>query len=303
MKKRKVIALGSGPEMDFFVKSLYGKVNLVAFGADSQNSSGAAKTLSFCKEKNISIIDHYREIESFEPDVVFMISYPLLIPKKFLNRYTFINMHGALVPEYRGIHGGTWAIINGEKFHGFTLHIVDEGIDSGPVLFQAKIEMMLEDDVNTLREKIFQSFKDNIEIFFLQFLNNEIVSEVQDEGKAKYVCRRNRQDSLIDWRLSSWNVFNLIRALKPPYTDGAFTFYREEPLYIISAELYPSPSYISVCGQVVARFEGRGVLVKCGDGVILIKKVMWKGEIIRADALFQSVGARFSLKEGALPKL
>jgi methionyl-tRNA formyltransferase len=295
MNKKRVIALGSGQEMDFFVKNLFGKINLVAFGADPQNSSGSVSTISFCKERNIPIIDSYREIVSFEPDVVFMISYPLLIPKEYLSKCTFINMHGALLPEYRGIHGGTWAIINGEKFHGFTIHIVDEGIDSGPVLFQGKVEMTLEDDVNLVRERIFQSFKANIEVVFLQYLNNNILPQLQDEEKAKYVCRRKRQDSLVDWRQNAWNVFNLIRALKPPYTDGAFTYYREEPLYIISAEFYPSPSYIAICGQVVARFEGRGVLVKCGDGVILIKEVVWKGASIRADALFKSVGARFSM--------
>jgi methionyl-tRNA formyltransferase len=295
MSKKKVVALGSGQEIDFFVKSLFGKINLVAFGADFQNSVGAEQTISFCKERNIPIISHYSEIEFFEPDVVFMISYPLLIQKEYVSRYTFINMHGALVPEYRGIHGGTWAIINGEKFHGFTIHIVDEGIDSGPVLFQGRVEMMLEDDVHSIRKKIFELFKSKIEIVFRQFLNNEITPQLQDEGKVKYVCRRSKQDGLIDWNQTSWNVFNLIRALKPPYTDGAFTFYQGQALYIVSAELYPSPSYVSVCGQVVARFEGRGVLVKCGDGVILIKEVLWKGGLTHADALFKSVGARFSM--------
>ena len=294
MNMKRVVALGAGQEIDFFVKRLYGKINLVAFGADALNCSGAISTVSFCKEKNIPVIDHYKKIDSFNPDVVFMISYPLLISNEYVNKYTFVNMHGALVPEYRGIHGGTWAIINGEKYHGFTIHIVDDGIDSGPILFQGKIEMNLEDDVHIIREKIFQSFKENIESIFIKYLNDEIEPQFQDETKAKYVCRRYKQDGLVDWRQSSWNVFNLIRALTPPYTDGAFTFYREEPLHIVSAALYSSPTYISVCGQVVARFDGKGVLVKCGDGVILIKKVMFSGELMQADALFKSVGARFS---------
>lgn len=292
MKNKRVVVLGAGQEIDFFVRELYDTINIVAFGVDVSNKASALETIKFCESHNIPVIGSYTEINSFNPDVVFMVSYPKLIPKTYLDKYKFINVHGALIPAFRGIHGGTWAIINGEKYHGFSVHLVDEGIDSGPVFFQARTEMLITDNILTIREKIFELFKANIKNVFLKILSGGLIAKAQDESKAIYVCRRKPEDGLIDWNMKSWDVFNLIRALTPPYSKGAYTYYKGEELIISEAQIYESPMYISVCGQVAARFDGIGVLVKCGDGVLMIKKVIYRNLQYNATTFFKSVGVR-----------
>lgn len=128
-------------------------------------------------------------------------------------------------------------------------------------------------------------------VVFEKILCGELLPKEQNESEAKYVCKRKPKDGLINWNDTAWNIFILVRALIPPYTEGAFSFYKREKLVISSAELYECPSYISISGQVVARFEGKGVLVKCKDKVLLIKIIIWKVEKMGVWKLFKTVGA------------
>lgn len=290
---KRVVALGAGPEIHAFLKYLHEDVDIVAFGADKSNINAAKEAVEFCRGKNIPVISGYSELDSYKPDFIFMASYPLLIPAAYLAKYKFINMHSALLPAYRGIHGGTWAIINGEKYHGYTIHRVADGIDNGPIYFQQRIKISDKDDVGSIRKTIAKLFEKNIRKVFLKIIEGKIKSKKQDETLATYVCRRYPEDGLIDWNESSKNIFNLIRALKPPYTQyGAFTFYQGERLSICDAELYKSPSYKSVNGQVSAILKSCGVLIKCGDNLLLLKTGIWKGKQIQLDQLFKKVGIR-----------
>jgi len=291
-KIKRVALFGAGPEIDFLAKNLIEEIDIVCFGADKRNIAQAADTIAFCKKNKIRIVESHHESDAFKPDLVVLMSYPTLLDKSYVDKFFVLNMHSTLLPSYRGLHGGTWAIINGDKYHGFSIHQVDNGIDTGPIYFQAKIEMAIEDNVLTLRKKIFELYKANIKSVILRILAGEVDPVMQDESKARHVCRRVPEDGLIDWNQSAWNIFNFIRALTPPYTPGAFTFWQGETLIIRDSELYPTPSYVSLCGQIVSRINGKGVLVKCLGGVLLIKNVIWKNREMLACDCFKTVGAR-----------
>lgn len=288
----RIVLLGFGEELLFFIKTMYGKINIVGYGITEKYSDVAVEITDFCNQKNIPVIKSHYELTDLKPDIVFMISYPPLIEESYINTYNFINMHGALVPEYRGLHGGTWAIINGERVHGYTIHKVDSGIDSGPVYHQGFVNAEMTDDVHIIRRKIFEKFAEEIEVVFLDIIEGSIQPVEQDEKKAKYVSRRKPEDGLISWNNSAENTHNLIRALTPPYTKGAFTYYKSEELFIVDSELLDYPSYIATNGQVVSNFKGRGVLVKCGDKPLLIKDVIYYDKRMNSSELFKTVGAR-----------
>jgi methionyl-tRNA formyltransferase len=290
MNRKRIIVFGAGKEIDFFVKNIFEKVQIIAFGADKSNISGAADTITFCEENNVPILYSYFEIEKYNPDAIFLMSYPPLIIEEYFTKYLFLNVHMALLPKYRGIHGNTWAIINGEKFHGYTLHKVVDGIDNGPIYHQAKIEATLNDDINTIREKIFEKFKLEIIDAFINAINLNSKPYAQDETQAIYVTKRKPEDSRIWWNDTAFNIHNKVRALKPPYTTGAFCFYKELPLYITNSELVDCPSYISTTGKVVANFKNKGVYIKCVDKVLLVKEVSYDGINYKADSFFKSVG-------------
>lgn len=288
----RVVVLGFGEELFYFLQTMFKKIDIVGYGITEKYKDSAADIIDFCNRNNIPVINSHYELSDLKPDLVFMISYPPLIEDSFVEKYNFINMHGALLPEYRGLHGGTWAIINGEKKHGYTIHKVDGGIDSGPIYHQGVVESLITDDIHTIRKKIFIKFSEEIEEVFMNIVKGNIQPTEQDEHKAKYVSRRRQEDGLIKWDNTAENIHNLIRALTPPYTKGAFTNYKSEELFIIQSELLDYPAYIATNGQVVANFKNRGVLVKCCDKPLLIKDVIYKGNRMNSSELFKSVGAR-----------
>jgi methionyl-tRNA formyltransferase len=226
------------------------------------------------------------------PDAVLMVSWPRLVPPAALAASRFINIHAALLPRYRGLHGGTWAIVNGERLHGYTVHAVDAGIDAGPIYYQGVVEPSIDDDVNAIRRQILEHYTANIGEVVRRILGGDLLAVPQDESQATYVGRRTAEDGQIDWHASAWRVYGLVRALAPPYTAGAHTTLRGEPLWITRATWRPGPAYIATEGQVVARTPGEGVLVKCGDQALLVREVAFRGATVEAVELFGVVGAR-----------
>jgi methionyl-tRNA formyltransferase len=290
--KTRIAVLGFGKEINSFIRKMHKLINIVVYVVPDKYISEAIETINFCEKENILIKHSHLDLIDLEIDFAFMISYSPLIEESYLKKIKFINMHGALIPEYRGLHGGTWAIINGEKHHGYSIHEVDEGIDSGPVYHQGKIESSLEDTVISIRKKILEKFESEIEQVFRNIINSKISPIHQEEINAKYVCRRKPEDGKIEWNDNALNIHNLVRALTPPYTPGAFTFWKGEPIYIASSEYIEYPPYISTPGQVVAKYPKRGVLVKCKDRPLLIKDIIYEGIEMNAYNLFKTVGAR-----------
>lgn len=289
MIDKKIILFGCGQEIFTVLTSLFGKVDIVAFGTDSSTLNSAQDSLEYCKEKNIPVLDCYTQIDLFEPDFVFMISYPPLILEKYIEKHTFINVHNTLLPKYRGFHGPTWALINGEKKHGYTVHAVDSGIDSGPIYFQESFEITNNDDINSLRIKCFDLYKKSIVNVLLEVFEGKRTAQPQDDNEAIYVTKRGPADSLINWSWDSELIFNHIRALTPPYTDGAFTYFKGEKIYITKAQLMNMPNYFSIPGKVLAKLE-KGVLVKTGTNPILINEICVNGEYINPASFFKTVG-------------
>ena len=221
-----------------------------------------------------------------------MISYPKLISKNILKDYLFINTHNTLLPKYRGYHGPTWAIINGEDQQGFTIHKVDEGIDSGPIYHQEKVFVNINDDIFSIRKKTFDKYCRICPSIINGILSGKILANPQNESQATYVSKRYSRDGKIEWKADSSDIHNLIRALKPPYTEGAFTYYHGAKLILLESSLTSSPNYIEIPGHVVNIEKNVGVYVKTGDNYIIIHKVLSGSIEYNAWEYFKSVGAR-----------
>lgn len=287
-----IVILGSGTEVDYLIKNIQSHIPVLAYGYDKTTFNSAEETINYCQRASIPVITELSQLDRFDPRFVFMMSYPKLIGTELLKKYRFINVHGALVPRYRGMHGGTWALINGEQHHGYSVHEVDLGIDSGPVYHQGIIEANLSDNINDVRQKITDLFIREILGILTAIYNDLLKPEPQIESDAIYVSRRIPDDSRILWNCSSLQIHNLIRSLAPPYTNGAFCFYKEKKLNILQSTYGSRLDYIGIPGQVVAKFEGQGVLIKTGDNSLLINKLEVESIVYSADAYFKTVGSR-----------
>jgi len=287
----KLVVLGAGQVLHDIVKKLHTdqRFDITAIGVDSKNYDQGRAMVDFARTSGIEIIASLDQLSDLHFDYVFMLNYPQLIQKQLLSKYNFINIHYAPLPRYRGFHGLVWSIINGEKETGYTIHHVEEGIDNGAIYYQYLTSVTEQDNINTILERIQHHLVDNIDSI-LREIHNGKAPTPQEESSATYVTRRRPKDGIINWQDTSRNIHNLVRALTPPYTKGAFTFYKGQPLYLVKTVRLNIPDYIGPTGKVVNIEPAKGVWVKTGDSAIMITDVVYQGRRLNSSELIKKVG-------------
>lgn len=196
--------------------------------------------IDFCEKNLIEIFvgnprnERINEfIKDKECDVIASVNYLFLIDKKIidLGRGLCFNIHGSLLPKYRGRTPHVWAIINNEDYTGVTAHIIDENCDTGPIIEQVAIPIEKTDTGATILNKYKNLYINMIESILDKFQNGSIESTVQDETKATYFGKRTPEDGLINWDWQVERIANWIRAQANPY-PGAFTYYKNKKIII-----------------------------------------------------------------------
>lgn len=182
--------------------------------------------------KDPSVIDF---IKSLSPDLMFSFYYRHIIPKEVLAIPPLgaFNVHGALLPKYRGGSPTHWAIINGEKETGVTLHRMAEKLDQGAIVGQRAVPIGPEEtSVQVIRKVALEAYgllKD-----YLPALESGKAKEFpQDDSKATYFKSRHPKDGIVDWKKRASDIYNLVRAVTHPY-PGAFTYFNKKKFLIWS---------------------------------------------------------------------
>ncbi|MBA3768493.1 MAG: methionyl-tRNA formyltransferase, partial [Acidobacteria bacterium] len=141
------------------------------------------------------------QLRSLAPDLILVWSYSMILPPAILEipRAGCVNLHGGLLPEYRGGHVMQWAIINGERETGMTLHYMDEGVDTGPVIAEESFPIEWEDDAASIRGKLKDAGVHLIKEYWNAITGGTAPRISQDESRARYYRLRTPEDGLIDW--------------------------------------------------------------------------------------------------------
>jgi len=243
-------------------------------------------------------------IESSRPDCVVISSYNRILPPDLLGLGKFINVHYAPLPKYRGRANVNWAIINGEKVAGISIHQVSPGLDAGNILFQETIPISDTDSVATLYERLNaiqrRALGDTVERFLAGF-----EGEPQDESQATYCCGRLPEDGDINWSYGTLEIDRLIRALAAPY-PGAFTWFEGRRLIVwAAAPITGGPQFVGrVPGRIVAISKNEGTVdVLTGDGALRLFKVQRDGaEPEPAASVIKSIKGALGLRTADLLK-
>ena len=204
---------------------------------------------------NPDLVNTFRELQ---PDLITVISYRQILRKPIIDIPTLgvINLHGALLPKFRGGSPINWALIKGEKETGVTIHYIDEGVDTGPIIKQSAIPIAYDDTVVTLFDKVTQAGFEIFQDVIGYFESGDVPKKTNIKADGSYYRRRTPEQGLIDWNQDAVSVYNLIRALVPPF-PGAFSY-----------------------------FDGRKVIIEWGLPVSVSKATASPGEII----VFQHMG-------------
>jgi methionyl-tRNA formyltransferase len=192
--------------------------------------------------ENINDASSIELIKGYEPDVIFVFGWSQIISKTVLDIPVMgcIGSHPALLPRNRGRHPIVWALVEGLKESGLTFFYLDEGADSGDVLWQRPFPISLEDDAGSLYLKIKALASDAIAEFLPNLQQGTASRRQQDHSQATYWRKRTQKDGEIAWSNSTMNAYNLVRALTLPYV-GSHTYVEGKTLKIWRAALPRQP--------------------------------------------------------------
>ena len=172
-------------------------------------------------------------LEDKSCDVMVSVNYLFIIEEKVIKlaKKLCFNVHGSLLPKYRGRTPHVWAIINNEKETGITAHVIDEGCDTGDIIKQVKVKINQEDTGASILEKYKELYIPLAESVLSDFTLNALNFIKQDESKATYFGKRTPEDGRIDWNWSAERIINWVRAQAYPY-PGSFTYYNNNKIII-----------------------------------------------------------------------
>lgn len=270
-------------------------------GRGNQVSPPPVKAAAIAKNPDLKIWQPNRlkkdkavlaELEALEADVFVVVAYGQILSPKILNmpKHGCINVHGSLLPKYRGAAPIQWAIANGEAVTGITTMQMDVGIDTGAMLLKKEVEILPEDNTDTLSEKL-ANLGANLLIDTLYQVDT-IMPEAQDDSLSSYSPMIGREDWELDWNLSAIVLHNRIRAFYP----NCYTEYRSQRLKITQSVVIAKDINLENLGKVTEIRKGRGFVLQTGEGLLLITEVQPAGKKLQSGWDFVN-GARIAIGE------
>lgn len=228
---------------------------------------GVEMGLSVFAPENVNHSLWIERIEKMQPDVIFSFYYRHMLSQELLALAPkgAFNLHGSLLPKYRGRVPINWAILHGETETGVTLHKMIAKPDAGDIVAQKKISIDATDTALVLHEKIRQAAEQLLADTLPLIKIGDYSATPQDESKATYFGRRSAEDGLIDWSKSATEVNNLVRAVTEPY-PGAFTYLAESKMIVWRARVLEK-SHDKLPGTIIST---EPLQIACGQGVLEI---------------------------------
>jgi methionyl-tRNA formyltransferase len=219
-------------------------------------------------------------MQALQPDFLFSCYYRHMLKQPLLDlpRRGALNLHGSLLPRYRGRCPVNWVLVNGETQTGVTLHYMEAKADRGDIVAQKAVPITLEDTALTLFAKMTVAARGLMRECYPLLRAGTAPRRPQDHARASYFGGRGPADGKIDWRRPATAIYNLMRAVTHPY-PGAFTTLAGRKLFIWSGRPLGTPvAAPEVPGRITAALPGQGLLVATGEGHFLITQAQWEGE-------------------------
>ncbi|WP_407362928.1 bifunctional UDP-4-amino-4-deoxy-L-arabinose formyltransferase/UDP-glucuronic acid oxidase ArnA [Pseudomonas luteola] len=207
-------------------------------------------------------------IRQLEPEFIFSFYYRHLLSEDILAmaRKGAYNLHGSLLPRYRGRAPANWVLVNGETETGVTLHRMERRPDTGPIVSQSRVAIAQDDTAHTLHAKLREASRQLLVEILPRLAHGDVQEVTQDDSKASYFGRRTPADGELDWTRPASELYNLVRAVTQPY-PGAFSFVGDRKLIVWQAQAVDT-RHDQKPGAVVSLDPLR---IACGDGVLEIK--------------------------------
>jgi methionyl-tRNA formyltransferase len=203
---------------------------------------------------------------ALKPDFVFSFYYRYMLDKAWLTlpRLGALNIHGSLLPKYRGRAPVHWAIIQGESVTGASLHYMVEKPDAGALVDSQAVPILENDDALAVSMKVAAAAQEVLRRSLPKLIAGTAPAQALDLARGSYFGRRRPEDGRIDWRQSARQVHDLVRAVAPPF-PGAFTEVNGCRLAILATQLDAQP--LKFPGSKPCLYQSDGAwYADCADG-------------------------------------
>jgi len=220
------------------------------------------------------------ELRQYHPDIIGLTAYGNILPENIINLPPLgtINVHGSLLPKYRGAAPIQWALINGETETGITIMQMDKGVDTGDILLQEKLHIGPEDTAGSLSGKLAELGGKALGAALDLLRLDKLKPTQQNNNLASLAPLLNKEDGLVNWSHSAVQISCQIRGLDPWPTT--YTTYSGKRLRLFSPEV-ADKSLCLGCSisepGIICTANRDGLLITTGDGCLLIKEIQAEG--------------------------
>ncbi|ACL75881.1 methionyl-tRNA formyltransferase [Ruminiclostridium cellulolyticum] len=286
----KIIFMGTPefavPSLEMLINEGY---NVIAVVTQPDKPKGRGKKLAappvkeFALEHGIKVLqpakiktpEFVEQIRELGPDLLITAAYGKIISKDMLDVPPLgcINVHGSLLPAYRGAAPIHWSIINGEKVTGITTMFTDVGLDTGDMLLKRELEISSDMTAGELHDEMAILGAEVLKDTLIHLKNGTLVRSPQDDALSSYAPIITKEVGLIDWNKTVQQVHNLVRGTNP--WPGAFTFINESKMRVWKTCIVDFGNSQEHCPGEIVSVDDKGILVKCCDGYIMIKELQF----------------------------
>jgi methionyl-tRNA formyltransferase len=233
-------------------------------------------------------------LRALNPDVIVVMAYGQILRPTVLQlpRFGCVNVHPSLLPQYRGVAPINWAILEGQSETGVSIMLMDEGVDSGPVLAQARARILPDDDAETLGDRLADLGADLLVRTLREWAAGRVTPVPQDSSRATFTRMLRREDGLVDWNRPAVEIERRLRAFQP--WPGLHTTWSGRTLKLLRVRVGPVASGGGpgvVRGLVDSDGVDSGLVVGTGSGTLVVhrlqlegKRAMTAGEFARGNA-------------------
>jgi methionyl-tRNA formyltransferase len=273
------------------LEALVGRYQVVAVVTQPDRAAGRGQRAKFSPVKKTALAhdlpllqppslrrpEAAMELRELAPDVIIVAAFGQILPPKVLAipPHGCLNVHASLLPRYRGAAPIAAAILAGEEQTGVTIMLMDEGMDTGPILAQAECKIKPQDTTGSLSVKLAQQGADLLAETLPRWLESQIVPQPQDDSLATYCQMITKKDGLIDWSLPATDLWLRVRAYDP--WPGAYTYWRGKRLKILRARPVTAVGTSDEEPGRVTSLDNR-VAVVAGTDALLLEEIQLAGK-------------------------